>query len=558
MAFIPMRSFHKSPSVAILLASSCLAGCASTGTGHLASHPTTPDPMQPGAAAAGTEVGPMDQVCKPTASVELASFHDDINDLADGLENVSVDDIATSANSKAPVQTAAEERLGSNTGTTTNANMNLDDADFGTFQEVQGVPSMMSIQGGESIQEAWAIAVAVNEKVRSKQNVTGAAVYTHEAAKSARMPSLRTFNAYTALDNTPGLSVSIPGVSALPFGSLPIGEKDFFASATLASVPLYTSGKISSAINASAANVNASKFDQRSGVHDLKMEVAEAYVRVLKTEKLVEVARLSVETLEKHLIDVQDLFDEDVVSKADVLAVKTALSESRDKYLEATNGLDLANAAYNRLVGRQLDQPVMLAELIAEGLPISSGPEELAALAMAQRSELKAIACKSNALRHQAKQELAATGPQVGALGGFHFLENSNLTHEDIWSVGIAAEWTVFDGGMAKNKAAAFKQQASALARLQRDLRSQIALQVRQAWLSMQNAAKRMEVAQTSVEQAEESLRVALDRYREEVGTNTEVLDAQTLLASRRSSFYAATYDAALARIMLDRATGTI
>ena len=120
------------------------------------------------------------------------------------------------------------------------------------------------------------------------------------------------------------------------------------------------------------------------------------------------------------------------------------------------------------------------------------------------------------------------------------------------------AEWTVFDGGVAKNKAASLRQQASALARLNRDLESRIALQVRQAWLNLQNANDRIQVAETSVTQAEESLKVALDRYRKEVGTNTEVLDAQTLLAQSRSNYYSATYDAALARVTLDRATGSL
>ncbi|WDQ18545.1 TolC family protein [Rhodopirellula sp. P2] len=426
----------------------------------------------------------------------------------------------------------------------------------------------LNSSGGESLPEAWAMAVAVDQKLQSKANVTGAAVYAHEAAKSARNPSLRTFNSYTALDREPGIGVDIPGLAGLGFGSLPIGEKDFFSSATFASVPIYTSGRISSTIDATCANVHASRFDQRSERHDLKMEVAEAFVNVLKAAKLVEVARISVVTLEKHLVDVQDLFDEGVVANGDVLAVKTTLSEARDKHLQATNGLDLASAAYNRYVGRPLDAPVTLAEIAnsqplssefeTAGLPADAGPNELIAIALAQRSELQAVAHKSNALRHQAKRELAALGPQVGAASGFSFLENDNLTHEGFWSASLLAEWTIFDGGVARNKAAALRQQASALARLKQDLESRIALQVKQSWLNLQNANDRIHVAETSVAQAEENLQSALDRYRQGVGTNTEALDAQTLLAQSRNSYFSAKYDAALARVMLDRATGNL
>ncbi|TWT81343.1 Outer membrane efflux protein [Planctomycetes bacterium CA13] len=492
--------------------------------------------------------------------VSLVAFADEDDDFAENeLEEVSSD-----------VKTVDDEKE-KESDSELDYDLELNDADSAGEQELMPVlidTIEFASSGGESLQEAWAMAVTVDQKLQSKANVTGAAVYAHEAAKSARNPSLRTFNSYTALDRTPGIGVNIPGLSSLGFSSLPIGEKDFFSSATLASIPLYTSGRISSTINSTCANVHASRFDQRSEMHDLKMEVAQAYVNVLKAEKLVEVVRISVNTLEEHLVDVQDLFDEGVVANSDVLAVKTLLSDARDKYLRATNGLDLASAAYNRFVGRPLDAPVSLTELmnsqpassefVSPGLPIEAGPDELVAIASAQRSELQAVAHKSNALRHQAKRELAALGPQVGAAGGFSFLENENLTHQGFWSASLLAEWTIFDGGVARNKAASLRQQASALARLKRDLESRIALQVRQAWLNLQNATDRINVTEKSVEQAEENLKVALDRYRKEVGTNTEVLDAQTLLVQSRNNYYAANYDAALARVMLDRATGSL
>ncbi|WP_442506164.1 TolC family protein [Novipirellula sp. SH528] len=543
---------HSRYQIAVVVSLLSVIGCAGTSAKRWANTSTLSSPV----VAAEQQ---SDDDCNPElpSPVSLTSFADD-----DDFENT-----ATRAG------TADQEHLDGNNASVARTGDEMQLYDAGSNDQQQPIPVVLeSIEftspSGESLQEAWAMAVAVDQKLQSKANVTGAAVYAHEAAKSARNPSLRTFNSYTALDREPGIGVNIPGLSSLGFGSLPIGEKDFFSSATLATVPLYTSGRISSTVNATCANVHASRFDQRSEMHDLKMEVAEAYVHVLKAEKLVEVARISVNTLEKHLVDVQDLFDEGVVANSDVLAVKTTLSDARDKYLQATNGLNLTSAAYNRFVGRPLDAPVSLAELMISqpmsselaisGVSMQASPDELVAIASAQRSELQAVAHKSNALRHQAKRELAVLGPQVGAAGGFSFLENENLTHEGFWSASLLAEWTVFDGGVAKNKAAALRQQASALARLKRDLESRIALQVRQAWLNLQNANDRIQVAETSVAQAEENLNVALDRYRKEVGTNTEVLDAQTLLAQSRSNYYSATYDAALARVTLDRATGSL
>ena len=85
-----------------------------------------------------------------------------------------------------------------------------------------------------------------------------------------------------------------------------------------------------------------------------------------------------------------------------------------------------------------------------------------------------------------------------------------------------------------------------------------IALQVRQAWLDLDETLKRIQVTHDALAQAEENLRVTSDRYREGVGTNTEVLDAETLRTRSHSNYYNAVYDAVLARIRLQYAAGEL
>ena len=93
---------------------------------------------------------------------------------------------------------------------------------------------------------------------------------------------------------------------------------------------------------------------------------------------------------------------------------------------------------------------------------------------------------------------------------------------------------------------------------LREDARSQIALQVRAAWLAVGESASRVEVAQATVEQADENLRVARDRYQSGVGTNTEVLDAETLRVKSRSNWFNAIYDNVFAGLRLKRAAGEL
>ena len=67
---------------------------------------------------------------------------------------------------------------------------------------------------------------------------------------------------------------------------------------------------------------------------------------------------------------------------------------------------------------------------------------------------------------------------------------------------------------------------------------------------------KQILVAATAIVQAEENFRINTERYREQVGTSTEVIDAQTLLTKARSDRHNALGDFNISRARLERATG--
>jgi len=61
-----------------------------------------------------------------------------------------------------------------------------------------------------------------------------------------------------------------------------------------------------------------------------------------------------------------------------------------------------------------------------------------------------------------------------------------------------------------------------------------------------------------AIAQAEENLRINRERYREQVGTATEVLDAQSLLTETTSNYYRALYDRAIAQAEVLKAQGKL
>ncbi|MCI0486590.1 MAG: TolC family protein [Blastocatellia bacterium] len=408
----------------------------------------------------------------------------------------------------------------------------------------------------ETLEDAWNIALKVDRSLRAARRTTESARQILLAARGARLPLLTTESGYIILNNPLITTLDVPnGQLPIPLpNQIPFSEDNFFASTTQVMVPLYTGGRINRGIEAARSSLDAARENEERARSDLKMMVAEAYVAVLRAARIVEVAESHAAGLAAHAADAANLFEQGVVAKNDLLAAQVALADARQLTIQAKNGLDIARAAYNRLLGRPLTQTVELADL-----QVTEDREEIDALtakALAQRPELKGIAQQSQALSHQAASERAATRPQVFVSGAYTFLQNRFLVHQNVWSVSVGVRWNIFDGGVARRKAESISQEAQALLDVRADLETNIALQVRQAWLETRETRERIKVASEALLQSQENLKVAKDRYASGVGTNSEVLDAETLRARSYSNYASAVYDAALAGLLLRRAVG--
>lgn len=313
-------------------------------------------------------------------------------------------------------------------------------------------------------------------------------------------------------------------------------------------------------IDAAEAMLEARQFQSGASTQQIKLAVAEQYITVLRAKSALAVADSNVKSLSAHVRDVDNMFKSGAVARNDYLAAAVSLADSEQRRLQARNGLDLANAAYNRALGRGLGTPVNLDENlpgIDPGLDLTS-LEALTDIALQSRAELGSLDSAAEALRYQADSKRAETRPQLAVTGGYMALQNEFLNRDEFWMVGVGVQWNVFDGGQAREKASALSFKSNAVRQERNNLRSLIELQVRQSWLRLNETSERKRFTARAVEQAEENLRVVRDRYRNGEGTNTEVLDAEMLRSLSRSNHDNADFDAKLALYELARGVGRL
>lgn len=409
----------------------------------------------------------------------------------------------------------------------------------------------------EDLDSAWREALGSDSIIQANQSQVSAAEADLLVAKAGRLPAVSASAAITQFDEAPAFDFGGAGVpAALPlFG----GESMKMADARV-TLPLYTGGQLRNGIDAAEAMLNVRQRQSASSIQDTKLAVARHYINVLRAQSALAVAESTVNSLSAHVRDVDDMFKSGSIARNDYLAAAVSLADSEQRKLQARNRLDLANAVYNRAVGRPLDAPVQLdGELpgINANLDLTS-PETLTHIALQNRDELASLDATAEAYRFRSASARASSRPQLGLTGGYVALQNDFLNRDEFWMVGVGVQWSLFDGGQARKRASALSYRAQAARQQRNNLSSLVELEVRQAWLRLNETTERQRLTERAVEQAEENLRVVRDRYRNGEGTNTEVLDAEVLRSISRSNYDNADFDAKLALYELARGVGQL
>jgi outer membrane protein len=411
--------------------------------------------------------------------------------------------------------------------------------------------------GAETLDQAWQMAVANNQALAAAHAEVEGARAKVRAARDGRWPTVATSAGYTRLNAAPQLDVVTPGFT---FRSGPIFKDDQYVSGTVQlKLPLYAGGRITAGIHAARESLTGMSAREQVTLSDLKLEVAEAYVGVLRARNQLAVEDASVKSLSAHLNDVKSMFQRQMVAKSDVLAAEVALANAEEGQVSAANAVQVALADYNRLLGQPLDRsPPLDAHLVVDPTLLAEPESALMREALSSRSELKGLAAQSGALAAQARAVTATRLPQIALTGGYTHFDNQILDRQNFSMVGVGFTWSLFDGGVARNEAESLRSESRAAGHRLDDLRSQIEFQVRRDWLAVKEAQAREAASRQATAQAAENLRISRELYSVGLASNTQVLDAVTLEVQARNNHDSAVLDEALANIELAFAVGAL
>jgi outer membrane protein TolC len=405
----------------------------------------------------------------------------------------------------------------------------------------------------ESIDEA----LAQSYRVRSRQERVDQASYVKNQARADFFPKLGTSYTYNRLSE-------VRTIFSPTFGMpIPVGTADNFTWQTSVTQPIFRGFALISNYRLAELGIGQSELELALEKLDLALQVKEGYFNILAADKAVEVAQKDIESRRSNAEVARNFYNVGMIPINDLLRAEVELANSEQNLVRAKSGAQSTRSAFNTVLVRPVNAPLMLEDILTY-IPEKGVYEIYVENALNERPEIKILDVNMLQADQQIRLAKSKYYPEINltwaylkegddpSVSGdaFHTLDNT-------WQATAVASWTFWEWGKTYYAGREQESRKRQLAQTKLDVENGIRLEVKQALLDLEVAEKNVPTTIQAVEQAEENLRVNEERYKAQVTTITEVLDAQTLLTQARVNYYRALYDHNLAKARLERSLGT-
>ena len=331
---------------------------------------------------------------------------------------------------------------------------------------------------------------------------------------------------------------------------------DLYSNSITATLPIYTGGKLEGSIKQAEVGYEISDLGLANTMQQVKMDATVAYYSILQATNLVQVSQQSVDSLNEHLKNVMAQYSVGTVAKSDVLRSEVELANAEQTLIKAQNSFELAVSNFNNIVGLPLETEVS----VKDELKYEKYDKTLEeSISYAKEHRPDGIQAQKAIDVAKAGVKVAESGnlPQI-AFQGTKGWSNDEFpgSHYPTWQVALVTDINVFDGNVTKAKVRQAEAGMDKSLEQAKQKQDGIQLEVRQAYLNMLEAEKRIKTSKVTVDKGQEDFKIAQVRYSAGVGTNLDVIDAQLALTQAKTNYIQAMYDYNTSRAKLDKAMG--
>jgi outer membrane protein TolC len=303
-------------------------------------------------------------------------------------------------------------------------------------------------------------------------------------------------------------------------------------------------------------NVKAAQSSNLN-VRDLVVYIcSNLYLQAVASSSRIDATRAQVNTAQALYDLAVDQKSAGVVSGIEVLRAQVELQAQQQRLIVAENQFSKDKLALARSIGLPLGQEFSL----TEGLSYTPGAvltlDEAVQRAYQDRPDYQTAQARVLSAEFDRKAAKAEKLPIIGFTADYGDIGKGLTDSHGTFTVAANLRIPIFSGGSIRGHLmeadAALNQRKAEL----EDLRGRIYYDIRTAFLDLQAAADRIQVAQSAIKLANEQVQQSQDRFRAGVTNNVEVVQAQEALATASENYISSLQAHSAAKLALAGAIG--
>ena len=422
------------------------------------------------------------------------------------------------------------------------------------------LPGMLHAQDVRklSLPEAVQLGLENSKNLKLSQNRIDRAVAQLKTVKDEKLPTASASFAYNHAE-IPTSTFDFGGTDPL---RLPKRTDAFIGTAAVQEL-VYGGGKFRLAEESTRLLTEVAKLDADKSAKDVSYAVINTYYALHKINQSQKVIAQNLEAIAGQLIQAQRFFEQGIVTKNDVLRFQLQQANVTLSQMEAENNRKVINYNLDVLLGL----PEQTELEIANPDETLTSPQNLGAyleMGLANRQELRSLDLQNQVAENNIKNVKANVLPTVGVGANLYYVNPSGKfippANQYIvpMTVGANVSWNIGALWSNKNKVSEARIQQKEVT-LTKDLQlDQVKTEINKNYQDYQLALAKIKVLETSIQQASENDRLLESKYRNNVASAIDRIDAETLLYQSKINLEIAKADAGLAYYTLLNATGKI
>ena len=393
---------------------------------------------------------------------------------------------------------------------------------------------------------------------RSKDEID-AATATRSARATEFFPTLNARYGYIKRDNP---TTQALGTQSGQVVDVLVNPEDEYNFVTSFSQPIFNGFALYNQYKIADLGLDIAEFTEKLTRQDVILDAKNAYFLILKAQKLMDVADETVKQIAAQKDVAENMYQVGMSPLNDLLQSQVQLANAKQALITAKNNLDLTKSQFNTLLRRQVNSPVSVVDIL-DFTPWVQSIEDCLSQAKNNRLEIEVSDLEIQIAGKDYKLSQRDFYPSVNLVGtwtkrgtDWDVDGGEGISDKDFWDIRATATWDFWQWGRTRY---GVKEKLSRLsqAKLRKEqVLDNIDLEVKQAYLKVQESQKNITTIEKAIEQAKENLRITEERYKEQVSTTTDVLVAQTLLTETMTNYYNALYDFKIAKAILYRGLG--